>query len=43
MLLRPFDGYCELHQEVYVSGIMHSEAMAALDDGKLTLQDFELH
>lgn len=43
MLLRPFDGYYELHQEVYVPGIMHGEAMTALDEGKMTLQDFELH
>ncbi|CZR61365.1 uncharacterized protein PAC_11261 [Phialocephala subalpina] len=43
LLLRPFDGYYELHGEVYVPGIMHGEAMTALKEGKFELQDFELH
>jgi hypothetical protein len=43
LLLRPVDGYYEVHGEVYVPGIMHGEAVAALAEGKLVLQDFELH
>jgi hypothetical protein len=43
LLLRPVDGYYEVHGEVHVPGIMHGEAMAALAEGKLVLQDFEFH
>jgi hypothetical protein len=43
LLIRPFDGYYEVHGEVYVPGIMHGEAITALEEGKLVLQGFELH
>jgi Heterokaryon incompatibility protein (HET) len=43
MIFRPIDGHYELVIEAYVPGIMHGEAMAALEDGRKTLQEFELH
>lgn len=42
MILRPIDGHYELVAEAYVPGIMHGEAMTALEEGRKTLLEFEL-
>jgi len=43
MLLHPVDSHYEVHGAVYAPDIMHGEAMKALEEGKIELQDFELH
>lgn len=43
MVLRPIDNHFELIGDIYLDGIMYGEAMAALDERKFKLQDFELH
>jgi hypothetical protein len=43
MILRPIDGHYEVVAETYVPGIMHGEAMTALEEGRKSLQEFELH
>jgi hypothetical protein len=43
MMLRPVEEHFELVGPVYVPGIMHGEAMTALQEKKVELQAFELH
>jgi hypothetical protein len=43
MVLRKISDHYELRGQIYVDGIMQGEAMACLDTGECSLQDFELH
>lgn len=43
MVLRPVANHFEVIGDIYLHGIMYGEAMKALEEGKVQLQDFELH
>jgi hypothetical protein len=43
MILRQFDAHYIIVGEAYVDGYMYGKAMELLEQGKLQLQDFELH
>jgi hypothetical protein len=43
IVLRAVEDHYELVGDIYLDGIMHGEAMRALAEGKVKLQDFELH
>jgi hypothetical protein len=43
MVLHPIDGHYQLIGEAYWTGIIHGDAMTALEDGKKGAQEFQLH
>ncbi|KAH7397731.1 heterokaryon incompatibility protein-domain-containing protein [Cadophora sp. MPI-SDFR-AT-0126] len=43
MALRQVDNHYEYVADIYLDGIMHGEAIQALENGQVQLQDFELH
>lgn len=42
VLLRPYNGYYELVGDVYLDGYMYGKGIDELEEGKFTLEEFEM-